>query len=91
MFLSRRGSYLGHALAAAGQHRISPAARPARGRRRRLAGVPFGRAVVDAKVRKQMILLQRLARRDNAEVIRTRSGRWTSCWSCCPTAGPATS
>src|SRR5271157_359109 len=31
--------------------------------------LPFARAVVDAKVRKQMVLLQRLARRDNSEIV----------------------
>jgi CRISPR-associated protein Cas1 len=69
LFLSRRGSYLGHAWAAASQHRtarlraqLSVADDTAR-------LLPFARAVVETKVRKQMILLQRLARRDNSDGV----------------------
>ena len=74
VFLSRRGSYLGHAWPA-GQHPDRPAARPARLRQRRRAAVPFGRAVVDAKVRKQIVLLRRFARRDNAEAVTAAAGQ----------------
>lgn len=69
VFLSRRGGYLGHAWAAAGEHRIARlraqlavADDPAR-------LMPFARSVVAAKVRKQIVLLQRSGRRDNAELI----------------------
>ena len=69
VFLSRRGSYLGHAWPAAGQHRmarlraqLAVADDPAR-------LLPFARAVVTAKVRKQIVLLQRSGRRDNAEAV----------------------
>jgi len=71
VFLSRRGRYLGHGWAAASQHRLARL-------RAQLAMaddisrvLPFARAVVDAKARKQMVLLQRAARRDNAEAATT--------------------
>jgi CRISP-associated protein Cas1 len=74
VFLSRRGTYLGQAWAAGG-HRIgrlraqlSMADDPAR-------ALPFARAVVDAKIRKQLVLLQRLARRDNSEIVSAAVGQ----------------
>lgn len=69
VFLSRRGTYLGHAWPAAGMNRIARIRAQlavADDSARRLV---FARAVVDAKVRKQMILLQRFARRDNHEAV----------------------
>jgi len=87
VFLSRRGSYLGHAWAAAGQHRT------ARLRAQLLAAddgsraVPFGRAVVDAKVRKQMILLQRFARRDNSETVMNAIGQMQQLLAMLPACG----
>ena len=78
VFLSRRGSYLGHAWPAAGDHRTGRL-------RAQLAAadnpditVPFGRAVVTAKVRKQVVLLQRLGRRDCAEVVAEATGQMES-------------
>jgi CRISP-associated protein Cas1 len=75
VFLSRRGSYLGHAWPAAGQHRmarlraqLAVADDPAR-------LLPFARAVVEAKVRKQVVLLQRSGRRDNADVVSDAVGQ----------------
>jgi CRISP-associated protein Cas1 len=75
VFLSRRGTYLGQAWAAAAEHRIgrlraqlSVADDPAR-------ALPFARAVVDAKIRKQLVLLQRLARRDNSEIVSGATGQ----------------
>ncbi len=75
VFLSRRGAYLGHAWAAAAEHRIgrlraqlSVADDPAR-------ALPLARAIVDAKVRKQLVLLQRLARRDNSEIVSSAVGQ----------------
>lgn len=69
VFLSRRGTYLGHALPAVGERRISRL-------RAQLAAADdgdrtlrFARAVVNAKAGKQKILLQRLARRDNHEFV----------------------
>ncbi len=74
VFLSRRGTYLGQAWAAGG-HRIgrlraqlSVADDPGR-------ALPFARAVVDAKIRKQLVLLQRLARRDNSEIVSAAVGQ----------------
>ncbi len=65
VFLSRRGTYLGQASPAASERlltrlRAQLAAADDPDRR-----VRFARAVVDAKIRKQMILLQRFARRTN--------------------------
>ena len=37
--------------------------------------MPFARAVVEAKVRKQIVLLQRFARRDNAEGVMAAAGQ----------------
>ena len=75
VFLSRRGTYLGHAWAAAAEHRISRlraqlsvADDPSR-------AIPFARAVVDAKIRKQLVLLQRLARRDTSETVSAAVGQ----------------
>jgi CRISP-associated protein Cas1 len=69
VFLSRRGSYLGQTWPAGSSQRItrlraqlSFAADDAR-------SLPFARAVIDAKVRKQVVLLQRFARRGNAEAV----------------------
>lgn len=55
IFLSRRGTYLGHTQLAAADDSTR--------------AIPIGRAIIDAKVRKQMILLQRLARRGNADTV----------------------
>jgi CRISP-associated protein Cas1 len=75
MFLSRRGSYLGHALAAAGQHRMARLRAQLAAADDSAKAIAFGRAVVDAKVRKQMILLRRLARRGNAEAVTDAAGQ----------------
>jgi CRISPR-associated protein Cas1 len=69
VFLSRRGSYLGHAAAAAGAQRLSRLHAQIAAAEDSARAVTFGRAVIKAKVRKQMILLQRLARRANAEAV----------------------
>jgi CRISPR-associated protein Cas1 len=75
VFLSRRGSYLGHAWPAGSGQRIARL-------RAQLAfaddgarWLPFARAVVSAKVRKQIVLLQRFARRDNSEDVLSRAGQ----------------
>ena len=75
VFLSRRGSYLGHAWPAASGQRIARL-------RSQLAfadddarRMPFARAVVSTKIRKQIVLLQRFARRDNAEAVLSRAGQ----------------
>jgi CRISPR-associated protein Cas1 len=63
VFLSRRGSYLGHARAGGHRSRVTRL-------RAQLAladddprALGFGRAVVEAKIRKQVVVLRRLARR----------------------------
>lgn len=69
VFLSRRGSYLGEARSAVADTRIF------RLRRQLAAGADpavrlvVGRAVVEAKVRKQAVLLRRFARRRNADAV----------------------
>jgi CRISPR-associated protein Cas1 len=75
VFLSRRGSYLGHALAGAGQHRIARLRAQLAAADDITRAITFGRAVVDAKVRKQMILLRRLARRSTAEAVTDAAGQ----------------
>jgi CRISPR-associated protein Cas1 len=69
VFLSRRGTYLGHAWpAASGRHlaRLRAQLSAADDGERVLR---FARAVVSAKAGKQRILLQRLARRGNHELV----------------------
>jgi CRISP-associated protein Cas1 len=75
VFLSRRGTYLGHAWPAASGSRVlrlrsqlAASADPGR----RLA---FGQAVVQAKLRKQLVLLQRFNRRESAEVASRAVGQ----------------
>jgi CRISP-associated protein Cas1 len=69
VFLSRRGSYLGHAQSAGGEHRLARLRGQLAAADDTTRAIPFGRAVVHAKVRKQMILLQRLARRGSAGAV----------------------
>lgn len=69
VFLSRRGTYLGHAWPAASERRITRLRAQLAVADDAARALPFARAVVDAKVRKQMILLQRFARRDNHEAV----------------------
>jgi CRISPR-associated protein Cas1 len=87
VFLSRRGGYLGHAWAAAGEHRmarlraqLAVADDPAR-------LLTFARAVVAAKVRKQVVLLQRSGRRDNAEVVSDAVGQMEQLLAMVPDCG----
>jgi CRISP-associated protein Cas1 len=87
VFLSRRGTYLGQAWAAAAGHRmgrlraqLSVAGDPAR-------TLPFARAVVDAKVRKQLVLLQRLVRRDNSEIVSGAVGQMGELLTMLPDCG----
>ena len=87
VFLSRRGTYLGQAWTATAGRRISRlraqlavADNPGR-------ALPFARAVVDAKVRKQMVLLQRLARRDNTEIISSAVGQISELLAMLPECG----
>jgi CRISPR-associated protein Cas1 len=87
VFLSRRGTYLGHATGG-GQSR-----RPLRVRAQLTASddvqrcLVFGRAVVEAKIRKQVVVLRRLARRDNAEVVADATGLMEQLLPMLPAAG----
>jgi CRISP-associated protein Cas1 len=49
--------------------------------------ITFGRAVVDAKMRKQMILLQRFARRDNSETVMDAVGQMEQLTAMLPECG----
>ncbi|MGH3422547.1 MAG: CRISPR-associated endonuclease Cas1, partial [Streptosporangiaceae bacterium] len=69
VFLSRRGSYLGHAWPAGSGQRIARLRAQLSFSSDNARVLTFGRAVVDAKVRKQIVLLQRFARRDDAEAV----------------------
>jgi CRISPR-associated protein Cas1 len=91
VFLSRRGSYLGHGWAAASKTRVT---RP----RAQLAAsgdaaraVVFARAVVEAKIRKQIVLLQRFGRRDTAEAVADAASRCGSCSCSCRMRPPGRS
>ena len=75
MFLSRRGSYLGHAWPAGSRGRIARLRAQLSFASDDARLIPFARAVVEAKVRKQMVLLQRFARRDNAEAVMATAGQ----------------
>jgi CRISPR-associated protein Cas1 len=69
VFLSRRGSYLGHAWAAGSSQRIARLRAQLSFASDDTRRLNFVRAVVEAKVRKQVVLLQRFARRDNSEAV----------------------
>jgi CRISP-associated protein Cas1 len=87
VFLSRRGSYLGHAWAAAGEHRIARLRAQLSTADDSSRVITFGRAVVDAKMRKQMILLQRFARRDNSETVMDAVGQMEQLTAMLPECG----
>lgn len=69
VFLSRRGTYLGHAWAAESGRRLTRLRAQLAAADDPVRRLRFGRAVVEAKLRKQVVLLQRLGRRDTAEVV----------------------
>lgn len=75
VFLSRRGSYLGHAWAAGSSQRITRLRAQLSFADDDARLMPFARAVVEAKVRKEIVLLQRFARRDNAEAVMAKAER----------------
>jgi CRISPR-associated protein Cas1 len=75
VFLSRRGSYLGHGWAAASKSRVTrlraqlaASADPAR-------VAVFARSVAEAQIRKQIVLLQRFGRRNTAEAVAEAAGQ----------------
>ncbi len=69
VFISRRGGYLGQMMPACSPRRVGRLRAQLRAAADLDLAVGFGRAVVEAKVRKQMVLLQRLGRRDTSEVV----------------------
>jgi CRISPR-associated protein Cas1 len=78
VFLSRRGSYLGHAWPAGSSQRIARLRAQLSFASDNTRLLAFARAVVDAKVRKQIVLLQRFARRDNSEAVISRTQQMES-------------
>jgi CRISP-associated protein Cas1 len=87
VFLSRRGSYLGQAWPAGSSQRVARlrAQLSFAGDSTRL--MAFARAVVDAKVREQIVLLQRFARRDNAEAVMARAEHMNDLLAMLPDCG----
>ncbi len=69
VFLSRRGTYLGHAWPAASGRRLARLRAQLAAADDTQRTLRFSQAVVNAKAGKQKILLQRLARRDNHEIV----------------------
>lgn len=74
VFLSRRGSYLGQAWGGGARSRVARLRAQLASSEDTACCVAFGRAVVEAKVRKQIVVLRRLARRQNAEVVAEAAG-----------------
>jgi CRISPR-associated protein Cas1 len=74
VFLSRRGSYLGHAWGGGARSRVARLKAQLATSEDNACCITFGRAVVEAKVRKQIVVLRRLARRHNAEVVAEAAG-----------------
>lgn len=87
VFLSRRGSYLGHAWAAASGTRLARLRAQLAASDDATRRLTFGRAVVEAKVRKQVVLLQRLGRRDTADVVADATGQMRQLMAMVPDAG----
>jgi CRISPR-associated protein Cas1 len=69
VFLSRRGTYLGHAWPAASGRRLARLRAQLSAAEDEDRALRFARAVVSAKAGKQRTLLQRFARRDNHEGV----------------------
>lgn len=85
-FVSRRGTYLGQLLPASASRRID--------RLRRQLAFPeaseqvlaVGRAIVDAKVSKQIVVLQRFGRREHADEVRATTAEMRSVLAMLPAA-----
>jgi CRISPR-associated protein Cas1 len=75
VFISRRGSYLGHALPASSGPRLARLRAQLAFADDETRRLPLARAVVNAKVTKQVTLLRRFARRENAERVLTRAAQ----------------
>lgn len=86
VFFSRRGSYLGHAWAAAGTRRVARLRAQLDAADDADRCLAFGRALVLAKVRKQVVLLQRLGRRGTAETVRAATGQMNQLLAMIPAA-----
>ncbi|MFI7531459.1 CRISPR-associated endonuclease Cas1 [Nocardia salmonicida] len=69
VFLSRRGTYLGQMLAASSRTRTARIRAQARMIEQTPRVLQFGRAVVEAKIRHQVTVVQRFGRREHADDI----------------------
>lgn len=67
VFLSRRGAYLGHAWPAATGTRVTRLRAQLQAGADQAKRLAFAKVVVSAKLRKQLVLLQRFGRRDSLE------------------------
>ena len=76
VFLSRRGSYLGQA-SGAGQSRVFRLRAQLAASDDTTRYLAFGRAVVEAKIRKQVVILRNLGRRENTDVVAEATGLMT--------------
>jgi CRISPR-associated protein Cas1 len=87
VFLSRRGSYLGHAWPAGSSQRVARLRAQLSFAADSTRLLAFARAVIEAKVRKQVVLLQRFARRDNAETVMASAGHMDGLLAMLPDCG----
>ena len=74
LFLSRRGSYLGHGRGGGDRSRVMRLRAQLATSDDAARCLRFGRAVVEAKVRKQIVVLRRLGRRNNADIVADAAG-----------------
>jgi CRISP-associated protein Cas1 len=87
VFLSRRGSYLGHAWPAADGRRITRLRAQLAAADDHDLAMRFARAVVSAKLRKQLVLLQRFGRRETAEAVTHATGQLNQLIAMIPDCG----
>jgi CRISPR-associated protein Cas1 len=87
VFLSRRGSYLGQAWGGGDRTRVHRLRAQLAAADDPVRSLGFGRAVVETKVRKQVVVLRRMARRGNAEIVAEAAGLMTQLLSMLPDAG----
>ena len=72
--LSRRGTYLGELRSADDSRRITRLRAQLAAQTDPQVWLPFARAAIDAKLRKQLVLLQRLTRRDTDDTVTHSAG-----------------
>ena len=84
--LSRRGTYLGDLRSAAAPRRAARLRAQLQATDDTGIWLPFARAAVEAKLRKQVVLLQRFNRRDTEEVVGYTAGHITQLMGMIPQA-----